>query len=216
MKILRIGTVSTLVMAAIAFRIGDVQAESDKPRFATGVVYHDGNGNQTYDAGERLLLRIRVSNGREIVRTNGEGRYRLPIGEDSIVFVIKPRGWRTPMGEDQLPQFYYIHKPKGSPHLRYVGVEPTGRLPDSIDFALYPQNEPDTFRAILFADPQPNNQKENDYVAHDVVEELVGTDASFGVTLGDIMNSDLSPYKYGESRITSEILPVPNSDSCFE
>ena len=48
--------------------------------------------------------------------------------------------------------------------------------------------------AILFADTQPRNQWEIDYIAHDVVEELIGTDAAFGVTLGDIMFDDLSLY----------------------
>ena len=34
---------------------------------------------------------------------------------NTILFVIKPRGWRTPLTDDMLPQFYYIHKPHGSP-----------------------------------------------------------------------------------------------------
>ena len=46
------------------------------------------------------------------------------------------------------------------------------------------------FRAILFGDPQPCDQKEVDYISRDVVSDLIGTDASFGVTLGDIVNDD--------------------------
>lgn len=57
---------------------------------------------------------------------------------------------------------------------------------------MYPQDEPDQFHAILFGDTQPRNQKEVDYIAHDVIEDLVGTDASFGVTLGDIVFDDLN------------------------
>lgn len=162
---------------------------------ARGRVYHDLNQNQKFDAGERLLPGIKVSNGREIVVTDGNGAYELPVDDDTIVFVIKPRGWRTPLNADNLPQFFYIHKPAGSADAKFPGVEPTGPLPDSIDFPLYPHQEPEQFRAVLFGDPQPRNQKEVDFIAHDIVEELIGTDASFGVTLGDIVFDDLSVFK---------------------
>jgi hypothetical protein len=158
---------------------------------ATGVVFDDRNRNGTRDPGEPGLRDVRVSNGREIVRTDGEGRWRLPAGDDTIFFVIKPRGWMTPLNERMLPQFYYIHKPQGSPRLRFRGVRPTGALPASINFPLHRQREPERFRAVFWADPQPRDQKEIDYIAHDVVEELVGVDASFGVTLGDILFDDL-------------------------
>lgn len=161
---------------------------------ATGRVYHDTNDNRHYDAGEPLLSGMRVSNGHEIVKTDDEGRYRLPIDDDTILFVIKPHGWRTPLGEENLPEFYYIHKPNGSPKTKFAGVEPTGPLPDSVDFPLYPQKEPDHFEAIMFGDTQPRDQKEVDYIAHDVVEELIGTDAAFGVTLGDVAFDNLSTF----------------------
>ena len=47
----------------------------------------------------------------------------------------------------------------------------------------------------MFGDPQPRNQKEVDYMSHDVIEELVGTDASFGVTLGDITFDNLDLFE---------------------
>ena len=163
---------------------------------ATGIVFHDTNSNRQFDRGEKPLAGIRVSNGHQITKTDRNGRYRLPVDDDTILFVIKPRGWRTPLSKNKTPEFYYIHKPKGSPQgLKYAGVSPTGPLPSSIDFALYPQKEPDQFRAIMFGDPQPRNQTEIDYIAHDVIEELVGTDASFGVTLGDILFDDLSLFE---------------------
>ncbi|HSG70306.1 MAG TPA: calcineurin-like phosphoesterase C-terminal domain-containing protein [Planctomycetaceae bacterium] len=109
--------------------------------------------------------------------------------------MVKPREWQVPLNENNLPRFYYLHKPKGSPDLKYGGVEPTGPLPESVDFPLYPQEEPDTFKAILFGDPQPRTQQEVDYMSHDVIAELVGTDASFGVTLGDITFDDLSLFE---------------------
>ena len=42
--------------------------------------------------------------------------------------------------------------------------------------------EPTNF-AVFFGDPQPTSQTQIDYIANDVVAELVGTDAKFGVTL---------------------------------
>ena len=166
-----------------------------EPQTARGIVFHDANKSRAFDDGEKPLAGVRVSNGREIVTTGDDGRYELAVVGDTNLFVLKPRGWQSPLSEDNLPQFYYIHKPHGSPPLRYPGVAPTGPLPESVDFPLYPQREPDQFKAILFGDPQPRNIKEVEYVAHDVVEELIGTDASFGVTLGDIAFDDLSTFE---------------------
>ncbi len=162
---------------------------------ARGVVFHDANGNGRFEAGEPTLPNMRVSNGREIVKTNADGRYELEVDDDDILFVIKPSGWRTPLDDNHLPRFYYVHKPAGSPSSKFPGVAPTGPLPKSINFALYPQREPEQFRAVLFGDPQPRDQKEVDYIAHDVVEELIGVDASFGVTLGDIVFDDLRVFE---------------------
>jgi hypothetical protein len=73
-------------------------------------------------------------------------------------------------------------------------VSPTGPLPKSIDFPLYEKTEPAPFDVILFADTQPRNQKEIDYIAHDVVEKLIGSNAAFGVTLGDLVYDDHSLF----------------------
>jgi hypothetical protein len=163
---------------------------------ATGVVFHDTNGNRKRDRGEPGLGGIRVSNGTDITRTDDAGRWELPVGDDTILFVVKPRGWRTPFNETRNPEFYYVHKPHGSPpEYKFAGVAPTGPLPASVDFPLYEQEEPETFQAILFGDPQPRNQQEVDWIAHDVVEELVGTDAAFGVTLGDVVFDDLDMFQ---------------------
>jgi len=161
---------------------------------ATGVVFHDQNNNGKRDHGELGIADVRVSNQEAITTTDADGKWSLPATDDCILFVLKPSGWKTSLNEHRLPQFHYIHKPKGSPKLKFLGVKPTGPLPRSIDFPLTPQKEPDTFKAIFFGDPQPRTQREIDYIAHDVVEELAGTDAKFGVTLGDILFDDLSLF----------------------
>jgi hypothetical protein len=185
--------VATLIVGGGIVGLQSVQAQAPT---ATGYVYHDRNRNGVRDPGEPGIRNVRVSNGREIVRTDNQGRWTLPYDpEDTIFFVLKPRGWMTPVNENNLPRFHYIHRPQGSPKLKYEGVPPTGPLPKSIDFALYPQREPDKFRAIFFADTQPRDQREVDYIAHDVVEELIGIDAAFGVTLGDIVFDDLDIFE---------------------
>ena len=176
---------SVLLMA------GDAASAADTAR---GTVFHDRNRNQRRDAGEPGLPGIRVSNQVEVTVTDAGGRWALPAGDEAIFFVIKPTGWATPVDALFLPRFYHIHKPEGSPESKFPGVAPTGPLPDSIDFPLHPAQEPEKFHAIFFGDPQPRNQKEVDYIAHDVVEDLVGTDAAFGVTLGDIVFDDLEVF----------------------
>jgi hypothetical protein len=169
--------------------------QADGEGLGSGVVYHDQNRNNVRDTGEVGVAGVLVSNQREVTRTDASGRWRLPVRDDCIFFVIKPAGWMTPVNSHNLPQFYTIHKPEGSPRLRFGGVRPTGSLPESIDFPLYRRAEPRRFRAVFFADPQARDQKELDYIAHDVVEELVGTEAGFGVTLGDILFDDLSLFR---------------------
>ncbi|HVK03064.1 MAG TPA: calcineurin-like phosphoesterase family protein [Armatimonadaceae bacterium] len=161
---------------------------------ASGVVFEDRNRNRVRDTGEPGIRGVKVSNGEQIVVTDRDGRWKLSAGDDEVFFVIKPRGYMTPVNEDKLPLFYYVHKPNGSPKSRFAGVAPTGPLPKSIDFPLHKQREPDKYRILLFGDTQARDQKELDFMAHDVIEDLIGFDASFGMTLGDVVFDDLSLY----------------------
>ncbi len=159
---------------------------------ARGVVFHDRNNNGRRDVGEQGVADVRVSNGRDIVQTATTGAYELPVNGDTILFVIKPRGWMTAVNELNLPAFHYIHKPAGSPAaLKYPGVSPTGPLPASIDFPLYKRAEPDRFTVLLFGDSQPYSIQEVDFFAHDIVEQVIGIDAAFGMSLGDLVGDDL-------------------------
>ena len=162
---------------------------------ASGRVFLDSNKNGLLNAGERGIAGVRVSNGLDVVTTNDEGRYTLPIDEQSIIFITKPRDYAIPVNAHMLPQFYYIHQPAGSPAgMRYEGIAPTGPLPEQIDFPLIERQESAQFEAILFADPQPQTQRELDYIRDDVVAELIDTQAAFGITLGDILYDDLSMF----------------------
>jgi hypothetical protein len=132
-----------------------------------------------------------------VVKTDAAGRYTLPIDDESIIFVIKPTGYAAPVDDEMLPRFYYIHQPVGSPaslNLRYRGIEPTGPLPDAVDFALKKVDEPQKFDVLLFTDPQPESAVEVGFIRDDVVSRLIGAKAAFGMTFGDIMFDDLSLY----------------------
>ena len=162
---------------------------------ATGTVFLDTNRNQVKDDNEKGLPGVRVSNGQDVVKTDANGQYSLAVSDDTILFLIKPRGFMTPVDENRLPKFYYIHKPHGSPEgLKYAGIAPTGPLPASVDFPLTKQSEADTFKVLVFGDTQPKNMQEIEWLAHDIIEEVIGIDAVFGLSLGDLVGDDLSLF----------------------
>lgn len=166
---------------------------------ATGFVFDDTNKNGVKDSGEKGIPNVKVSNQRTITKTDRNGAWKLPSDDDTIFFVVKPRNWMTPVTKEQLPRFFYIHKPAGSPAaMKFPGVAPTGPLPKSIDFPLYRRNEPNRFQAIFFGDTQPRDVKEVDYLTRDIIEPLVEEAKlkkySFGVTLGDLVFDDLKVF----------------------
>src|SRR5690606_12508848 len=96
-------------------------------------------------------------NGVDVGQTDHKGSYTLSVGEDAIISVIKPSGYAINTNEDQLAQFYYIHKPNGSPASEFKGVAPTGKSPKHLNFGLVATEDTDTFTSLIFGDPQPYN-----------------------------------------------------------
>jgi hypothetical protein len=186
-------TLATASPSAAAGLTGDAAA-----RTASGVVFEDRSGTGRRQAGDPGIAGVLVSNGCEVVRTDAEGRYALPVGDDTIIFVIKPTGYAVPVERGvMLPRFYYIHQPQGTPAqlgLRDRGIAPSGPLPASIDFALRKLDEPGRFDVLMFTDPHAGSPAEIDFIRDDVVNPLIGTKAAFGLTTGDIMSDDLSLY----------------------
>lgn len=179
--------------AALALAGSPAAAEAPAPAQAVGLVYE----TRPDGAGRRGLPDILVSNGREVVRTDANGRYALPVAEGDAIFVIKPSGYALPHDADNIPRFAYIHQPNGTPPdlgLRYRGLDPTGPLPASIDFGLTRSPEPDAYDVVLFTDPQPESPVELGHVRDTAVTRVLGTGAAFGMTTGDILFDDLSFY----------------------
>lgn len=163
---------------------------------ARGVVFDDADRDGVRATDERGVPGVAVSNGRDVVVTDRDGRYELAVREHDVVFVTKPAGWAVPTDADELPQFFHVHAPTGTPAelgLRYPGVEPSGPLPASLDFPLHRDpTERERFDAIWIADPQPEDDVELSHVRDAFIAELIGVDAEFGITVGDIMFDDLS------------------------
>lgn len=172
---------------------GLLQVAGATAQTATGYVYTDKNGNGKKDRGEAGIANVSVSNGREVVKTDKNGSYKLPVGNDNILFVIKPSGYATPIDSMMLPKFYYIHKPGGSPGaMRYPGVKPTGPLPKEISFPLTPQEEGAQFRTLVFGDPQVYSQQDIDWFRKGILEEVKGVkNVAFGLSLGDLVGDNL-------------------------
>jgi hypothetical protein len=166
----------------------------------TGYVYVDNNNNGQFDKKETGLAGVAVSNGKDIVLTDKNGLYQLPVSNDNIIFVIKPSGYQFKMNQYNQSGFYYIHKPQGSPtSSKYKGVAPTPALPKNLNFALSQQNEPVDFSVLVFGDPQPYNEQELSYFAKSIVDDVrTGNHVKFGISLGDIVGDNLDlhlPYK---------------------
>ncbi len=163
---------------------------------ATGYVYHDADGDGKKGSKEKGVARVAVSNGVQVVLTDEKGKYELPVTGSTIIFVVKPEGYRIPLNSNNLPQFYYIHNPKGSPEAKYKGIAPTGPLPKSVDFPLVPQQETDNFRALVFGDPQVLDSTELGYYENDVVAEVKNVqNVAFGLTMGDLVQENLNLHK---------------------
>lgn len=177
-----------------AFLLLGLQASAQ--HFAKGVVYEDSNKNGKRDKREKVLSNVAVSNGRDVVQTNARGEYSLPVGDDNIIFVVKPSGYSTPVDENNLPKYYYIHNPNGAPDLKYKGVTPTGPLPKSVDFPLYRVDDKEEFKIMVFGDPQVYNLTQVEYLKKGVVHELKGAQGyEFGISLGDLVGNNPDLFK---------------------
>jgi 3',5'-cyclic-AMP phosphodiesterase len=166
-----------------------------------GRVWVDDNANGRPDDGEQVLAGIKVSDGRRVVVTDAQGEYVLPRadGEARTLFVIKPSGYDFPARRDGLPSFWINDAPSASPQLKYGGIPAAAHgSSDCTGFPLLRQKadrgEGD-LKVLLFADTQTKSAADIDYYRRDIVEPLVGKhDATVGLTLGDVVNDDLSLY----------------------
>lgn len=175
----------------------------------TGTIFEDRDGDGRRDRGERGLAGVAVSNGRDVVRTGGDGGYRLPAGPGATLFVIKPAGWvfaddgreKRP-GTDAIvgPVFWRHLPPSSTPTLRYGGLVSAAAV-QVFDRGL--RRAPaagDALELHVFADPQVKSTVDVGYYARDIIDDALADRQSgsaaptLGLSLGDIVNDDLSLY----------------------
>ena len=110
-----IGAAGGLALAAIEPQPG-ARRKNRKRREVSGLVFEDRDGSGVASASNPGLAGVLVSNGREVADTSADGRYTLPLPEETTIFVVKPAGFMPPVDpETNLPRFYRHHQPKGSP-----------------------------------------------------------------------------------------------------
>lgn len=172
---------------------------------AQGIVYEDLDLDGRRGPSDPGVPHVSVSNGCEVTRTDDSGRYRLPLADGQILFVTQPSGYAVATDEHQRPQFHCLHYPEGSVSVwageiidwQWSVIEPTGPLPEQLDFALTRSETGDSFRAHAFADPQAGTAEEQDRLRHELLGALLGNpyDVSFSLTVGDVVNDNLGLYE---------------------
>ena len=176
-----ISLLAVFLIAPNAHALCDVLAEGSD--MISGVVYDDLNQDGQRDSGESGVASVSVSNGCDVVLTILDGRYDLSLAPGQILFVSQPTGYVVPVDDNNLPLFFYSHYPEGTPttiagtsvEWLWTVIEPTGPLPDRIDFPLHQLSVEETrFTAHAFADPQARSDLGEDMLREDLVNTLLG------------------------------------------
>jgi predicted phosphodiesterase len=178
---------------------------------AKGIVFLDSNKNGVMDKGEPGIPNVPVSNQIDVVLTDGNGEFSLPVTDRTIIFVSKPNNYQFPVNDINLPQFYYLHFPKGSPgELKFGGLKPTGDLPKKLYFPLHHESYDSKFTALITGDPQPATDQHVDYFRDDVLPDMHNVDAKFYLALGDIVWDNLALYERYNKIVGTLDLPAYN------
>ncbi|GAA1720920.1 calcineurin-like phosphoesterase family protein [Isoptericola hypogeus] len=176
-----------------------VRGAAADPEVLTGTVFHDRDEDSTQDKREKGIAGVTVSNGRDVVTTDGKGRYSVPAFDDMTVFVTQPAGYQVPVDEHRIAQFSYNHSPEGSPELKFGGIPATGPLPKAVNFPLAKDKataKPGQSCPIA-ADTQTYTMQQVGWARDGAVADLMARDdyASCGILLlGDNVGDDLSLY----------------------
>lgn len=176
-----------------------IEGSNPKAKTITGVVFDDRDRDSVQDRRERGINGVTVSNGRDVVTTDRNGRYRLPVYENMTVFVTQPRGYQVPVDEDNIAQFSYHHLPEGSPELKFGGIAPTGPVPKAVNFPVTKSRltQSPQQHCLIGGDIQTYKPVEADYASNGAFADLAertdyaGCGALF---IGDIVGDDLSLY----------------------
>ena len=171
-------------------------------------MFADENNDGIYNKGEKLLEGVAVSNQKEVVLTNKKGQYKISLRDGAFLYVVKPRGYQVKLDSLNLPHHYYYHHTKGAPgHLKYAGIEETGKAPRKIDFPLYPQKENNTFRLLALGDPQTPDDITLDYFRDGTVSDMFRHKADFYMVHGDVADDFLDIYRREKTIVSTLGIP---------
>ncbi|WP_298238523.1 calcineurin-like phosphoesterase family protein [uncultured Algibacter sp.] len=174
----------------------------------SGVVFLDENKDGIYNEGEQKLEGVSVSNQKDIVQTNKEGRYTIDLRDGAFLYVLKPSGYQVSLNAQKFQQNYYFHHTKGSPkHLKYPGVSATGDVPKQINFPLYKVKEEKPFKALVIGDPQAADKERIDFFRDGGVTDMLRQKADFYIVLGDIADDYLDIYPREKAIISMLNIP---------
>lgn len=184
------------IVHSAAIFADEQQAGPDSFGQASGRVFEDRDNDGNRDPDEAGVSGVLVSNGRDWVRTDEEGRYGIVAREDMDLTIVQPAGWRVPTDQRRVPQFFEVHKPGGSPaRLRFGGLPDTGSIPRQVDFPLVRRGSPDrAFRCAIIGDSQTYSNREvgwfRDGVITDLANQALDADDCL-LYLGDVVGDDL-------------------------
>jgi hypothetical protein len=165
-------------------------APASLPPTMAGTVFEDANGNGVRDAAERGIPGVRISNGRDLVASAGDGSYRIAMRPDAPVFAIKPPDRSFGRRADGLPASWSDDATR------------------PFDVALSPRHVVrGPMQVLLFTDPQVKSETDVDYYRRDIVEPLRGAGARLGFTLGDLGND--APQLYPSLNAVTASLGLP-------
>lgn len=162
----------------------------------SGVVFDDANRNGVRDRGERGVQNVRVSNGREWVRTDRRGRYEIAVRDDMDLSIVQPSGWQVPVDHRNVPQFSYTHKPGGTGYeLRYGGLADTGPAPEAVNFPIARREAADdVFTCAIVGDSQTYSNQEISWLRDGALNDLAEmnlTENDCLLYVGDVVGDDL-------------------------
>ncbi len=164
-------------------------------KIVKGVVFEDTNKNRLFEPDEPLLEDIPVSSMSEIVLTNKDGSFELPVAKRDIIFVIKPSKYHFHLRNNYVPDFFHLIYPDGSPDfLNYPGVE-SASIPDTLYFPLLPSEPDDNILVNMTADPQMPREREVWFFRESIIPAMTAAPADFSIFLGDIADNNLNIYR---------------------
>lgn len=169
----------------------------DTQNTISGFVFEDINNNQVYDKNDKGISGVSVSNGQDVVETDKNGFYILPVKpvntrDDQVIFISKPDGYDLPLNEYNIPQFYHICRSSVANEYDYGSY-------DKINFPLCPTDTNESFKVLVLGDIQPRDDTEVGYIRDSVSEILSSEDYkgyTFAISLGDNVYDNLSLYPH--------------------